>query len=332
MARSTHRYTASQQAAVLGAMHNAVARRERLVPAPILGSIAPPTLGRISKLLAPQPEEDIEATAARLRAAGLIAGSGAPLTDVGALLSAAELMNYANEAADADCKFCAARASGVASPGEPRDGTEVNVVNHGRWTIDFDPDSRVTSVLIADYEFETTPSNAALVVDRANPQNWSRAPGGFFVRSQPGTWLGRRWTPTPWPAGGGDLLEGTRWRWNEQITAQIYNILRISDLGTGTGGISYKYSLSECIKSDFGFGWQWGGMDVDNGYYTLTVARSTRGSRVRISAKKAVRYAPSPESLPEVASLLNYLAPTIISLLMHELVYHSTDNLVGSAS
>ncbi len=331
MARSTRTHSAQERTALLGAMHNAVQRRERFAMAPIPALFAPVSLGRTANLLAAQPNENGAVAAARRTAAALIAGSGGSLSDVGAILSAAELAAYASEVDDAPCKFCLARESGTTAAPGPAGQDQVTVVNHGRWTIDFDPDRRVTSVTISDYEFETSPANVEIVVRRANPQNWADSPAGFFVKSEPGAWSSRRWTPGPWKSGGGDLLEETSWQWNEQMTAQMYNILRISDLAQTPGAISYNYNLNECIRSDFGFGWQRGGMDVDNGYYTLTSTRSAgRRSRVQVAARKAVRYAASADALPELASLLNYMASTVISLLMHELVYHVTDNLEGS--
>jgi hypothetical protein len=304
-------------------MFAAVRRRSRLVPSVLPAVVAPVSAHRSAVILAPGPQQTALTKMARCRVASLLAASGASDQTLRTIFTPEEFAAYTDKVEDAPCKFCLARETCT----DTADGGGPVVTKHGHWSTDFDPDRRVTSVTVSDYEFELSASSVEILVGRANPQNWAKSPGGFFLKSEPGTWSGGRWTPGPWRPGGGDLLEQTRWQWNEDIASEIYNILRISELTESSGGISYNYSLRECVKSNFGLTWARGGMDVDNGYYTLSSTRVGRKARVKISSRKAVRYTASPATPPEFAAFVNVLASALISVLMHEFVYHVTDNL-----
>jgi hypothetical protein len=319
------RFDAAQRAALFGAMFKAIRRRSRLSAAVLPFGMAPVSIDRSADILGPQPREDASALNARCRAVALVAGSGGSQDDIRSFLSDSEYADYADKADDAPCKFCLARDCCLQSSGR---GLAFVVTKHGKWSTDFEPAQRITTVAVRDYEFETSTSNVPTLVRRVNPQNWDQSPGGFFVTSQPGTWSNGHWNPGAWKDGGGDLLEQTQWQWNEDASGQISNILRISNLVQSAGAISYDYSLRECIKSNFGLSWRHGGMDVDNGNFSIRSSRASAGrSRVHVEGRKAVRYTSARSEIPEFATFLNLLASTLISLLMHELVYHLTEGL-----
>jgi hypothetical protein len=186
---------------------------------------------------------------------------------------------------------------------------------------------------------------AAELAANAHPLRWSTAVPDFFLKSSPAKRDEVGWYETTgWDSNeGGYLYEVTHWDWNESMSAEVHNILEITNVSTA-GGISYDYSLRECLRSNMGVTWEQGGLDVDEGFYRLRISEPSAyrpGTKtalkpeqiawnqgdvvVTISSEKSVRYTPPNVSPAEIGAILNLMAPATVSMLMRRLVLDSVD-------
>ena len=178
------------------------------------------------------------------------------------------------------------------------------------------------------------------------PVSWNAQAGGY-VEDQAA-------------AGGGryDLLEYVTWDWSLQNDGGIANILRIEErkptakqlsslvaaivdkareesdheallVPTPTSerafetphAITYTYRLVRCIQAKFASIWESGGLDVDQGSFTVAWLPETQ--TLYVSGDKALRYSHEADIVPGFANMLNMLAPAVTSMLMKQLAYHA---------
>jgi len=145
---------------------------------------------------------------------------------------------------------------------------------------------------------------------QSQPVSWSQKAGGYVANDS----VAKR-------DGQYDLLEYVTWDWSLQNDGGIANILRITEstpdgkgveklvkkirdaadeetpgesarvpLPSGgayanTRAITYRYQLVRCIQAKFASIWESGGLDVDQGSFTVAwVSISTNADRLRMSA------------------------------------------------
>jgi hypothetical protein len=150
------------------------------------------------------------------------------------------------------------------------------------------------------------------------------------------------------------LQEFVDWAWTPSLTGGMVNVLAIEEyarddrkLGefvdnvvqeTGTESLSeplrpelsihYTYSLVRCQQSKFVSTWDVGGLDVDEGH--LAVVWDQNSHSLFIESQKSVRYSHQADVFPGFSSVLNLLAPSVISMLMKHLAYEGVrDYLEG---
>jgi hypothetical protein len=152
-----------------------------------------------------------------------------------------------------------------------------------------------------------------------------------------------------------DLLEYVTWDWSLQNDGGIANILHITERTpkekgveelvdrirkaadkespgesarvplpspaayAKTRAITYKYKLVRCIQAKFASIWESGGLDVDEG--SFTVAWVEENKTLYVSGDKALRYSHEADIVPGFANMLNMLAPAVTSMLMKQLAY-----------
>jgi len=178
------------------------------------------------------------------------------------------------------------------------------------------------------------------------PVSWNAQAGGYVADEA--------------VANGGryDLLEYVTWDWSLQNDGGIANILRIeerkpspvelsklveaivekaaeespheallvprpsSEAGFETPhAITYTYRLVRCIQAKFASIWESGGLDVDQGSFTVAWLPETH--TLYVSGDKALRYSHEADVVPGFANMLNMLAPAVTSMLMKQLAYHA---------
>lgn len=178
------------------------------------------------------------------------------------------------------------------------------------------------------------------------PVSWNAKAGGFVADEA--------------VAAGGryDLLEYVTWDWSLQNDGGIANILRIEErmptrlevtklvaaivekageesphealLVPRPGSpeayqtrhaITYTYRLVRCLQAKFASIWEPGGLDVDQGSFTVAWLPETH--TLYVSGNKALRYSHEADIVPGFANMLNMLAPAVTSMLMKQLAYHA---------
>jgi hypothetical protein len=198
-------------------------------------------------------------------------------------------------AAGCECRYCKAGEVAARSLEATSFAVETRKIRrHADFDIDFDPNTYITKVSIRSFCVEMPESWAAQLARKAHPQHWHDAAPDFFLKSNPAELRNTGWYEMPeWQdPRGGDLYEVTSWSWNESMRGEVHNILNIRDLEQTDAGISYKYALRQCLKSNMGFVWEEGGLDVDDGSYELLIhseltdGKGSRQSRVRQRAPK----------------------------------------------
>jgi hypothetical protein len=202
--------------------------------------------------------------------------------------------------------------------------------SENRIRVDFDPETLTTTATVPTFAIEVSTPALGTLLDAGDPRNWSKYVNRFFRRSEPGQLVGQCWNPEASPGAwnanrGGQIYEIAAWQWNAVSSAEIHNILQISDFERTSCGISYRYALRKCLKSNFGLGWTEGGLDRNEGYYSVAAQRITpRGTwRALVSAEKRVHYAIPYGDPFGVVNLLNLMAPALVGFLMRELVYET---------
>jgi hypothetical protein len=181
---------------------------------------------------------------------------------------------------------------------------------------------------------------------QSQPVSWSTKAGGYVANDSVATRNGEY-----------DLLEYVTWDWSLQNDGGIANILRIEERtpdGKGveqlvekireaaddesqgesarvplpsaaayasTRAITYTYQLVRCIQAKFASIWESGGLDVDQGSFTVAWVEETK--TLYVSGDKALRYSHEADVVPGFANMLNMLAPAVTSMLMKQLAYHA---------
>lgn len=181
---------------------------------------------------------------------------------------------------------------------------------------------------------------------QSQPVSWSAKAGGYVANDSVATRNGEY-----------DLLEYVTWDWSLQNDGGIANILRIKEQtpdGKGveklvkkicdaadeespgesarvprpsaagyakTLAITYTYQLVRCIQAKFASIWESGGLDVDQGSFTVAWVDETK--TLYVSGDKALRYSHEADIVPGFANMLNMLAPAVTSMLMKQLAYHA---------
>lgn len=178
------------------------------------------------------------------------------------------------------------------------------------------------------------------------PVSWNARAGGYVADET---------APT---RGRYDLLEYVTWDWSLQNDGGIANILRIDERKPSPGelsklvdaiiekaadespheallvprpgsqqafetphAITYTYRLVRCIQAKFASIWESGGLDVDQGSFTVAWLPETQ--TLYVSGNKALRYSHEADVVPGFANMLNMLAPAVTSMLMKQLAYHA---------
>jgi hypothetical protein len=166
------------------------------------------------------------------------------------------------------------------------------IVNHAAHVRpDFDPIANIASAAIRNFQFLIPAGLGEQLLELSHPLNWRAAVPALFKRSDaletrngaPGNFLQgtAEHIRETWDAafakgdGFGFLFEDVSWPWNESLSADVENILRIDEFGKTPHDwnprfqklMSYRYSLEECIQSNYGVAWERGGLDIDDGIY-----------------------------------------------------------------
>jgi hypothetical protein len=202
----------------------------------------------------------------------------------------------------------------------------------------FDQETLITTVTVPKFDIQMSSTALATLIDASDPKNWSKYVSDFFRRSEPGSWRDGKWQPlsrVSWPSDGtGQIYEVAAWRWNAMASAEVHNILDIRDFRKESQGIFYRYALSRCVKSKLGLTWQEGGLDLNEGYYQATARRSAKRGmwHVTIAAQKRVRYSIREDDPLAVGTVLNLMAPALVSFLMRALVYDTARAIAGLAT
>ncbi|HEV8548275.1 MAG TPA: hypothetical protein VGQ57_04585 [Polyangiaceae bacterium] len=250
----------------------------------------------------------------------------------------------------------AVRGSLRAAQGSPRK----RAVTHDAYTdIDFSRE-QVTKVTVCSWFQGVSEADAERSVEVSHPPNWSTAIPKFYHASLPvsfsktaGGYVPRKDTPS---GGRYDLLEYVTWDWSLQGDGGIANILRIEEsrpdaarvaelieqivqqareeseqeaarVPRPTGScdsphaITYTYKLERCIQAKLASNWDSGGLDVDQG--SFTVAWLPENDTLYVSGDKALRYSYEANIVPGFTSLLNMLSPAVTGVLMRQLAYDS---------
>jgi hypothetical protein len=253
------------------------------------------------------------------------------------LMTDEEWQRYSTSAAP--CAYC--RASWACQTTrrleegrQGNDGPHVQVMNHKPTDIDFDPETFVTSVSINNFKVRV-PSRAAAVevLQRLHPYNWATSFPALFTDSRPAKFVADEpeFEPRGW-ADDGDMFESARWAWSADSTAYANNILTITGLSkrraSGELGLDFRFALRRCCSTKFAVAWQSGGLDIDNGRVTVT-SEVERDEKVllTISAQKNIRYTVTDSDNSGLGTVLNLMAPALVSTFMRWLVYHSADGV-----
>jgi len=231
-----------------------------------------------------------------------------------------------------------ARAAADTGPGEAAAGalgrgTESSEADEPEMT--FDRDTYVSRATVPGYELPVTEEGATTLLEATDPRKWAAFGSEVFKASEPGTWQDGQWHAGPWlertegdvVRTGGELRELVQWSYNEAEPGEIENILVIDELTFSSKSqgwprkTSYRYHLRQCVQSRLVMGWQWGGIDVDNGETTIEVRQTRQGLVASISAWKEIRYANPSDVPPELIDVLNFTTPALLGLFMGELVF-----------
>jgi hypothetical protein len=290
-------------------------------------------------------------------ALGSVPKHKAPDGILGQLVDSKAWATFSEERTSCPCKYCLANDLATQDTPHAKLWQRRKVVRHADFAIDFNPDTYITKVSVSNLAVQMPESWAWALAENADPRQWSTAVPDFFLKSNPAKRDQSGWYEEEWDTeAGGDLYEVTRWKWNEGMAAEVHNILEISNVDKAAG-ISYDYSLRECLRSNMGVTWEEGGLDVDEGFYRLQIlpltadarpatAAATKASKsaarvpesesesesessgdvlVKISAEKSVRYTTPRISPMEVGTVLNLMAPATVSMLMRRLVLDSVN-------
>ena len=178
------------------------------------------------------------------------------------------------------------------------------------------------------------------------PVSWNAKAGGFVADEAVAA------------QGRYDLLEYVTWDWSLQNDGGIANILRIeerkptqkdvtklvasivekageespheallvprpgsAEAYATSHAITYTYRLVRCLQAKFASIWEPGGLDVDQGSFTVAWLPETH--TLYVSGDKALRYSHEADIVPGFANMLNMLAPAVTSMLMKQLAYHA---------
>lgn len=154
------------------------------------------------------------------------------------------------------------------------------------------------------------------------------------------------------------LEEYVEWHWSPQVEGGMVNVLEIerpsrvptsasdlvrdvlvrtdakqpfrSDLGRAAADTApelldeYDYRLVRSVQSKFVSTWETGGIDVDQGSYAaawLAPAPQRRNGALFVYSRKALRYSQRADVIPGMKTMLNLLAPAVVSMLMTHLGY-----------
>ena len=215
----------------------------------------------------------------------------------------------------------------------------IKTISHGKVTVDFDSDNYVSKSQVTGLQFVMPTEFLAPFFRRAEPQNWSSA-SEFFLRSNPVREEKEDWVKidAPWLASGeggnkdGLLYEIATAQINELVGSESHNILSISNFVNEFNRAStsakvgeklvfqYDYALEEALGSKLGVLWEPEGLDVDGGRYSATATRQ-KGDEwlVDVAVSKSLRYTLPENSPSELSSVLNTLAPALLTMFMKDL-------------
>lgn len=189
----------------------------------------------------------------------------------------------------------------------------------------FDIKTMVTSVTTTATIVGATNDLWGLLVRQADPRTWDDArstnPNDFFKLSERikgrddklGGWVGQ-------------LHEVFEWNWNTDNAASYDNILDIEHI-VANDRVEMRYWLSECISTDLLVVRQPGGLDVDDGHYTLH-RKGPKGQTIEIEAVKNVRYT-EPEIGPDgFVMLMNFMTPALLYTWLDQAVFQTLSEAV----
>jgi hypothetical protein len=335
--------SAGRSAARFAATYTAWRRRRREPPRAIAAAFAPWSLDELRERCRPRtpaPDaEDPEQFRCRRAVVATLAGGGVEDRALENLMYQQEQTALA--AIKSSCRHCDAWRSmnlvkGLAAPVP---------TSHASITIDFDPDTFVSSARVDGFEVELSTAEVEALFARADPRNWSRYSSALFKRSDPGLWTAGGWQERPWEReDGGEIYELVVSPINETFAIEIHNVLTISafhdDLSARARAarpiadarsltLMFEYALQQNLGTKLGFVWEPEGIDIDNGFYRADARRLgvEERWRVSISVEKRLRYT-IPQTAPqEIGAVLNVMSPAFLSLFMHEYVYGAVRDL-----
>jgi hypothetical protein len=220
------------------------------------------------------------------------------------------------------CPCCVARKR---LPGSQAQA--VDRIHKHETMVDFDPEAMLTTV-------KTTIHVAAKWVDwdafvfSCDPANWKKIATEFFQKSDPIEPVSAR---TDGKSGWiGRLHEVFDWNWNADSEAMFDNDLNIDFAhGRDDDGNQFAHSEYDLYRSNASKLWtarESGGLDVDGGYTHATLTAEW----LVVTATKEIRFTDPELGPPGMGAMLNYLAPTLTGLWMHETVQAGVEKAIRS--
>jgi hypothetical protein len=330
-------------------------KRKAGVPAPFPRDMRPLSVSTVPELLKPPPtdagEDEFRAVTRNCVAASL-ATSG--LDEVARqMVKAREWDEFQAKRAEKHsnwCTYCSLCEACEKRVHKNKVRGDVKKENHAPVQMQFDADSLIASAWVTNRQVKLTTKQLEELAFAADPRNWRIADPDFFHHSDP---IRRKrngqWEPddSPWGVAGGYIYEDVCWTINDVVDGEARNILRISQFhnpftvwqpgdvvpglppDTREAVLSYDYALEETTDLKLFAGWEPGGLDVDGGFYKLEAERAAAGDRwlVSVSVLKKARYIPVATSIPEVMTMMNFMAPALLQMLVGNLVNEGIERL-----
>jgi hypothetical protein len=175
---------------------------------------------------------------------------------------------------------------------DPGKAPDIEPLSHeARTTPGFDADTNVSEATLTGQQWLVRgPIVALQILLQSHPLLWKEAAPAIFQRSSPARERGTRphtyfepaleelplearfdaWTRSA-ESGLEYVWEDVTWPWNQDISSEISNVIRIEQLGFEVAAdalaLAYRYALESCVQSSFGVAFERSGLDVDGGHF-----------------------------------------------------------------
>ncbi|HEY3593414.1 MAG TPA: hypothetical protein VGL13_06055, partial [Polyangiaceae bacterium] len=191
---------------------------------------------------------------------------------------------------DKSCHYCRLLSRGIFHSNKVPSVVPVN--QSAQVSSTFDIDTNIAEAVIHGFQILARKADAVAMIDAFHPLRWHEFAPDVFKRSDQVEGdarppIGKAWQiPNPpteaqrkrqleaWRQDRGNphyLFEDVGLPINEHVSSDIQNILVVrefeEEVSAAKRRLSYKFSLGACLESDFGMGAQYGGLDVDGGFY-----------------------------------------------------------------